>query len=68
MGWFQRAEGDDEQHWYVATIQRADGRVVDVPFKTAATGRGPVRRKAQIAIEREGYHHAVVIRVVRKQD
>jgi hypothetical protein len=67
MGWFRRRTNRAEgQQWYVATVRRADGREVDVPFKTAAQGRRPLRRKADIAVRREGYLDAEVIRVVRK--
>lgn len=67
MGWWgRRTDGVEGQQWYVATVRRTDGREVDVPFRTAARGRGPVWRKAQVAVRREGYLDAELIRVVRK--
>ena len=67
MSWFRRLGGaDDEQAWYVATIRRDDGKVVEVPFRTSARGHGPVRRKARTAVWREGYRHADVVTVRRR--
>lgn len=69
MSFFRRLRGQDEGPvWYVATVRRDDGKVVDVPFRTSATGRGAVRRKARIAIEREGYVDAEVLEVRRRDD
>ncbi|WP_344773102.1 hypothetical protein [Nocardioides panacisoli] len=67
MNWFRRLQGqEDQQVWYVATVRRDDGKVVEVPFRTSATGRGPVRRKARIAIRREGYIDATLLSVRRR--
>jgi hypothetical protein len=63
MKWFRRLRGEQDQVWYLATVRRDDGKLVEVPFRTSATSRGAVRGKARIAIEREGYLDATVISV-----
>ena len=67
MNWFRRLGGHGgQQVWYVATVRRDDGKVVEVPFRTSATGRGAVRSKARIAMEREGYIDATLLSVRRR--
>jgi hypothetical protein len=67
MGWFRR-RGDREGHqvWYVATVRRDHGKLVDVPFRTSATWRLRVRWKARVAVQREGYRDVKVMGVRRK--